>query len=182
MHIRALFNRPTDTSSDFVRKEGDITDGVFEVDLRSVGSYAHLNALKVGGGTGAAWRVMVVDDNDVMDYHLYGKQYVEGNLAEALSDPDATNYDATALKNPSAVALNTANKNALIYVDNAARLSNAANVVVKNGSSYSAKNIELTDAAYMESITADAYLAGGTTENCTWKESNGNWTSSLAKE
>ena len=176
VHIRALFNRPTDTSSDFVLKEGDITDGVFEVDLRSVGSYAHLNALKVGGGTGAAWRVMVVDDNDVMDYHLYGKQYVEGNLAAALSDPDATNYDATALKNPSAVALNTANKNALIYVDNASRLSNAANVVVKNGSSYSAKNIALTDAAYVASTTADAYLAGGTTENCTWTEGTGTWT------
>ena len=176
VHIRALFNRSTDTSSDFVLKEGDITDGVFEVDLRSVGSYAHLNALKVGGGTGAAWRVMVVDDNDVMDYHLYGKQYVEGNLAAALSDPDATNYDATALKNPSAVALNTANKNALIYVDNASRLSNAANVVVKNGSSYSAKNIALTDAAYVASTTADAYLAGGTTENCTWTEGTGTWT------
>ena len=176
VHIRALFNRPNDTSSDYVLKEGDITNGVFEVDLRSVGSYAHLNALKVGAGTGAAWRVMVVDDNDVMDYHISGKQYVAGNLAEALSDRNATNYDATGLRNPSAVALNTANKNALIYVDNDSRLSNAANVVVKNGSSYSAKNIELTDAAYVAAITADAYLAGGTTENCTWKESNGNWT------
>ena len=176
VHIRALFNRPTDTSSDFVLKEGDITDGVFEIDLRSVGSYAHLNALKVGGGTGAAWRVMVVDDNDVMDYHLYGKQYVEANLAEALSDQDATNYDATALKNPSAVALNTANKNALIYVDNAARLSNAANVVVKNGNDYSASNIVLTDGESDAANVADAYLAGGTTENCTWSESNGNWT------
>ena len=176
VHIRALFNRPTDTSSDFVLKEGDITDGVFEIDLSSVGSYAHLNALKVGGGTGAAWRVMVVDDNDVMDYYLYGKQYVEANLAEALSDPDATNYDATALKNPSAVALNTANKNALIYVDNAARLSNAANVVVKNGSSYASSNIALTDAAYVASTTADAYLPGSTAENCTWTEGTGTWT------
>ena len=176
VHIRALFNRPTDTSSDFVLKEGDITDGVFEIDLNSVGSYAHLNALKVGGGTGAAWRVMVVDDNDVMDYHLYGKKYVEANLSEALSDRNATNYDATALRNPSAVALNTANKNALIYVDNASRLSNAANVVVKNGDDYSASNIVLTDGESDAANVADAYLAGGTTENCTWKESNGNWT------
>ena len=176
VHIRALFNRPTDTSSDFVLKEGDITDGVFEIDLNSVGSYAHLNALKVGGGTGAAWRVMVVDDNDVMDYHLYGKKYVEANLSEALSDRNATNYDATALKNPSAVALNTANKNALIYVSNASRLSNAANVVVKNGDDYTASNIVLTDGESDAANVADAYLAGGTTENCTWKESNGNWT------
>ena len=176
VHIRALFNRSTDTSSDFVLKEGDITDGVFEIDLSSVGSYAHLNALKVGAGTGAAWRVMVVDDNDVMDYHLYGKQYVEGNLAEALSDRNATNYDATALKNPSAVALNTANKNALIYVSNASRLSNAANVVVKNGDDYTASNIVLTDGESDAANVADAYLAGGTTENCTWKETNGNWT------
>ena len=176
VHIRALFNRPNDTSSDYVLKEGDITDGVFEVDLRSVGSYAHLNALKVGAGTGSAWRVMVVDDNDVMDYHIFGKQFVAGNLAEALSDRNATNYDATGLRNPSAVALNTANKNALIYVDNASRLSNAANVVVKNGSSYSAKNIALTDAAYVAATTADAYLAGGTTENCTWTEGTGTWT------
>ena len=176
VHIRALFNRPTDTSSDFVLKEGDITDGVFEIDLSSVGSYAHLNALKVGGGTGAAWRVMVVDDNDVMDYHLYGKQYVEANLAEALSDQDATNYDATALKNPSAVALNTANKNALIYVDNAARLSNAANVVVKNGNDYSASNIVLTDGESDAANVADAYLPGGTAENCTWTEGTGTWT------
>ena len=176
VHIRALFNRPADTSSDFVLKEGDITNGVFEVDLRSVGSYAHLNALKVGGGTGAAWRVMVVDDNDVMDYHLYGKKYVEANLSEALSDRNATNYDATGLKNPSAVALNTANKNALIYVSNASRLSNAANVVVKNGDDYTASNIVLTDGESDAANVADAYLAGGTTENCTWKESNGNWT------
>ena len=176
VHIRALFNRSTDTSSDFVLKEGDITDGVFEIDLSSVGSYAHLNALKVGGGTGAAWRVMVVDDNDVMDYHIYGKQYVEANLSEALSDRNATNYDATALKNPSAVALNTANKNALIYVSNASRLSNATNVVVKNGDDYTASNIVLTDGESEAANVADAYLAGGTTENCTWTEGTGTWT------
>ena len=58
--VRALFNRVADGSSDFVEKSGVITDGVFEVNLAEVGSYAHMNALKVNGGTGSAWRVMVV--------------------------------------------------------------------------------------------------------------------------
>ena len=74
------------------------------------------------------------------------------------------------------MALNTANKNALIYVDNAARLSNAANVVVKNGNDYSASNIVLTDGESDAANVADAYLPGGTAENCTWTEGTGTWT------
>ncbi|MBR1465940.1 MAG: hypothetical protein IJ607_06220 [Bacteroidaceae bacterium] len=182
IHIRALFNRPTDSSSDFILKEGDITDGVFEVDLASVGQYAHLNALKVGGGSGTAWSVTVTDDTTPMDYYISGKLYVADNLSAALNDLSATNYDATGLTNTSAVALNTANKNALIYVTDAAKLSNSANVVEKNGDSYSSDNIELIDGvSASQGQIAYAALGGGTTGNSTWSETGGNysfeWTS-----
>ncbi len=164
------------SNNNYVEKVGEITDGVFEVDLKSVGEFAHMNALKVGGGTGSAWRVMVVDDNDPMDYHISGKVYVEDNLSASLKDGNATNYDATAITNSSAVALNTANKNALIYVTDAAKLSNAANVVVKNGDNYSASNIVLVDGvAAAQEQRAYAVLSGGTTNNCTWTEANGNY-------
>ena len=134
------------TSNGFIEKAGEIKNGVFEVDLASVGQFAHLNALKVGGGSGSVWSVTVTDETTPMDYYISGKLYVEDNLSDALKDVTATSYDATALTNTSAVALNTTNKNALIYVTDGAKLSNAANVVVKNGDSYSSANIELVDA------------------------------------
>ncbi len=165
------------TSNGFVEKAGNITDGVFEVDLASVGQFAHLNAIKVNGGSGTVWSVTVTDETSPMDYYITGKYYIEDNLSAALNDKDATNYDATGLTNSSAVALNTANKNALIYVDNASRLSNNANVVVKNGSNYSASNIELIDGiTAAQGQRAYAALGGGTTENATWTNTNGNYT------
>ena len=179
LYVRALFNRPTDTSSDFVEKNGTITNGVFEIDLASIGSYAHMNALKVGGGTGSAWRVMVVKDDDPMDYRLSGKLYVKDNLTAALSDIEATNYDATALRNSSGVTLTSSNRNALFYVDNASRLSNPSNVVVKSGNSYSSANIVLTDPASVAGTTAGAYFPGGAVKsgNATWTDSgNGTYT------
>ncbi len=176
--VRAMFNRPTDDSSDFVEMVGTITNGVYEINLAEVGDYAHLNALKIRTNDvkGSVWRICVTDESDPMDYHIYGKEYVETNLTEALADADATNYDATAITNPEAVKLATANKNALIYVSDAARLSNEANVVVKSGNSFTAANIVLTDAAFMANDIAGAYLPGGTTNNCTWTETNGQFT------
>ena len=179
IRVRALFNRSTDTSTDFVEMAGEITDGVFEVDLSSVGEYAHMNALKVGGGTGAAWRVMVVDDNNPMDYRIYGKQYVADNLAEALDDASATNYDATGLTNSSAITLNAVNKNALINVDNSTRLSNTANVVVKNGNSYTAQNILLYDVSSAVADRPAAWFPSGSVigSGATWTDSgNGTYT------
>ena len=179
LYVRALFNRPTDTSSDFVEKNGTITNGVFEIDLASIGSYAHMNALKVGGGTGSAWRVMVVKDDDPMDYRISGKLYVKDNLTAALSDIEATNYDATVLRNNSGVTLTSSNRNALFYVDNASRLSNPSNVVVKSGNSYSSANIVLTDPASVAGTTAGAYFPGGAVKsgNASWTDSgNGTYT------
>jgi O-glycosyl hydrolase len=189
LSVRALFNRSTDTSSDYVEKSGTLTNGVFEVNLAEVGSYAHMNALKVNGGTGSAWRVMVVDDSDPMDYRLSGKLYVADNLSAALSDGNATNYDATELRNSSAVALTPSNRNALFYVDNASRLSNSSNVVVKSGSSYSSGSIVLTDPASAAGDIAGAYFPGGSVKsgNATWSDSgNGaysfHWSAGTAAE
>ena len=173
VRIRALFNRSTDTSTDYVEMAGDITDGVFEVDLKSVGAYAHMNALKVGGGTGSAWRVMVVYDNNPMDYRISGKQYVATNLNTALNDINATNFDATGLTNTAAVELKTANKNALIYATDASKLSNDANVVVKNGNSYTAANIVLVDGvAASQTDRPGAYFPNGTVKSgsATWAD------------
>ena len=189
LSVRALFNRSTDTSSDYVEKSGTITNGVFEVNLSEVGAYAHMNALKVNGGTGSAWRVIVVDDSDPMDYRLSGKLYVADNLSAALSDGNATNYDATELRNSSAVALTPSNRNALFYVDNASRLSNSSNVVVKSGSSYSSGSIVLTDPASAAGDIAGAYFPGGSVKsgNATWSDSgNGaysfHWSAGTAAE
>ncbi|MBR3453794.1 MAG: hypothetical protein IKH26_00570 [Bacteroidaceae bacterium] len=179
LYVRALFNRAADGSSDFVEKNGSITNGVFEVDLTEIGSYVHMNALKVGGGTGSAWRVMVVDDDDPMDYRISGKQYVKENLATALTDNEATNYDATELRNNTAVALTPSNKNALFYVSDASRLSNSYNVVVKNGTNYTAGSIVLTDPASVAGNIAGAYFPGGSIKSgdATWTESGaGNYT------
>ena len=132
-----------------------------------------MNALKVGGGTGSAWRVMVVDDDDPMDYRISGKQYVKENLATALTDNEATNYDATELRNNTAVALTPSNKNALFYVSDASRLSNSYNVVVKNGTNYTAGSIVLTDPASVAGNIAGAYFPGGSIKSgdATWTES-----------
>jgi poly(3-hydroxybutyrate) depolymerase len=163
----------------FIEKAGNITDGVFEIDLASVGQFAHMNALKVGGGSGTVWSVTVTDESDPMDYYITGKYYIADNLKSALSDLSATNYDATGLTNSSAVALNTANKNALIYVNNASKLSNSANVVVKNGDSYSSSNIVLIDG--MTAAQTDrpgAYFPGGSVKsgNATWADAgNGSY-------
>ena len=161
------------SNSNLVEIPGEIENGVFEVDLKTVGDYAHLNALKVGGGSGSAWRVMVVDNSSDMDYYVAGKKYVESNLSAALADVDATNYDATALTNSSAVALNTANKNALVYVTDASKLSNSSNVVVKNGDTYTAENIVLVDGiSAAQSDRPGAYFPGGSVKSgdATWTD------------
>ena len=167
------------SSDGFIEKAGNITDGVFEIDLASVGQYAHMNALKVGGGSGTVWSVTVTDDSDPMDYYITGKYFIADNLSAALNDISAMNYDATGLTNASAVALNTANKNALIYVDNASKLSNSANVVVKDGDSYSASNIVLIDGmTAAQSDRPGAYFPGGAVKsgNATWTDTgNGSY-------
>ena len=181
LEVRAIFNQQQTNSANFVEKAGAIADGVFEVDLAEVGGFAHLNALKIRTNNvrGSVWRIMVVDDDDPMDYHIYGKEYVDTNLTEALADKEATNYDATAITSTIPVALTTANKNALIYVDEASKVSNDHNVVVKDGNGYSASNIVLVDGlAAAQSDRPGAYFPGGSVKagNATWTDTgNGSY-------
>lgn len=175
--VRALFNRPTDTSSDYVEKAATITDNVFEIDLKEIGDFAHLNAIKVSSNNnkGMVWRVMLVDDESPMDYYIHGKSPRTISVDNALEDAEATNFDATDLSNVTDINLTTTNLNALLYVTDQSKVANDHNVVVKSGDSYTAQNIVLTDAANVASVVADAYLPGSTTNNCTWTEDNGKY-------
>ena len=172
LEVRALFNRSTDTSSDYVEKSEVIDGNVFEIDLTEVGDFAHLNSIKVKANNvkGMVWRIMLVDDDCPIDYYIYGKSPRTNSLENALNDAEATNYDATALTNVTDADLTTKNLNALIYVTDAAKVANDHNVVVKSGNSYSAQNIVLTDAAAAAADTAPAYLPGTTPHNATWTQ------------
>lgn len=78
-------------------------------------------------------------------YTLVGEATGSITLNAALADASATLYDATGLTNTSAVALNPTNPNAFFVVNDAAKLSNTKNVLVKSGDNYSSSNIELVD-------------------------------------
>lgn len=176
--VRALFNRPTDTSSDYVEKAATITDNVFEIDLKEIGDFAHLNSIKVSSNNnrGMVWRVMLVDDESPMDYYIHGKSPRTISVDNALEDAEATNFDATDLSNVTDINLTTTNLNALLYVTDQSKVANDHNVVVKSGNSYTAQNIVLTDAANVANVVADAYLPGASAVNCTWTEANGKYT------
>ncbi len=178
LEVRALFNRTTDTSSDYVEKSEVIDGNVFEIDLKEIGDFAHLNSIKVKENNvkGMVWRIMLVDDDCPIDYYISGKSPRTNSLENALNDAEATNYDATALTNVTGIKLDTKNLNALLYVTDANKVANDHNVVVKSGNTYSAQNIILTDAAAAAAETAPAYLPGTTPNNASWSGTDGLFT------
>ena len=146
IQVRALFNRQEDES--FTEKSGTIENGKFEINLSEVSSeFVYLNAIKTGWGSpeGSISKIALTGKgNGAFDYYFSGKGTLSQEAVNALADENAKNIDATALTNTSAIALNAANSNCLIYVNNANALTNTKNVVVKNGNAYTAQNIELT--------------------------------------
>ena len=186
--VRALLNRQTDNddNKDYVELTVTITNGVATFDLSGINSgYVHLNAMKTGWGSaaGTVYRINAHKNNSPIDYYMSGSGELSANAKAALADNSAMNIDATGLTNASAIELTSANPNCLIYVDNASRLSNSSNVVVKNGNSYTASKIALVDGTTKEAQIAEVgYAWGSTTGSCTWAEQNGayvfSWTAS----
>ena len=116
-------------------------------------------------------KVSVIGEGDA-DYNLAGKGLMLDAVATVLADRNATLYDATGLTNTAAITLTPANENALLLVSDAARLTNTKNVVVTDGTAYTAANIELTDgylfrSPYDINATAASYTRSGL-EASTW--------------
>lgn len=118
---------------------------------------SRLHILKLTDGTGTVDNVTLYSATSPIDYYVSGQMgSIESSSAvtAALSNPLAMNIDATDLRNGSdnKIALNSANKNCLVYVKDKAQVSNIDNVVVRSGTypdyTYSADNIVLTDAVY----------------------------------
>lgn len=175
--VRALFNRVSDTGT-FMEKSATITDNVFEINLSEVGDYAHLNSIKVSSNAnkGMIWRVMLVDDDCIMDYYISGKAPRTTSLENALADTEATNFDATALTNVTNADLTTDNLNALVYVTDVTKVANESNVVLNNNGVYTAANIVLTDAATALTDRPAAYFPGGSVidGDATWADAGNN--------
>ena len=181
LEIRALFNRQTASGSDYVEKTGTISEGKLVINLNEVSSsYVHLNAIKTSWGSpSGSISAIFVDKQSPIDYYLAGKGTLSSSAIKAISDPTAMNIDATGLTNESQIMLNVVNKNCLIYVDNASRLTNSQNVIVKNGNNYSCSNLVLADFASAYDERATAWLGGGsvTGSNANWSEAgNGAYT------
>ena len=187
IQVRALFNRQTATGSDYVEKSGTITDGKFEINLNEVSSsYVHLNAIKTNWGSpaGTISNMYVKDPNTPIDYYLSGSGTLDESATNALSDPNAKNINAFGLTNEEPVALNTANKNCLIYVNSNNKVSNTSNVVLKNGNSYTANNIVLADGGKaMTDIAQAGFPWASTSGSAQWNSAGGDaytfsWTAS----
>lgn len=127
-----------------------------------------LNILWLTGGTGTVDNVTLYRATSPIDYYVSGQMWgpnesSSSTVTAALSNPLAMNIDATDLRNSSdnPIALNSANKNCLVYVKDKAQVSNTDNVVVRSGAypkyTYSADNIVLTDAvnSYMNDKSKD---------------------------
>jgi len=138
--------------------------GVYTIDIPS--GVSRLNILSLIGGTGTIDNVTLYSASSPIDYYVSGQMgSIESSSAvtAALSNPLAMNIDATDLRNGSdnKIALNSANKNCLVYVKDKAQVSNIDNVVVRSGTypdyTYSAKVIVLTDAvnSYMTDNSKD---------------------------
>ena len=175
--IRALFNRQTMADNDFIEKDVTISNGKAEINLSEVStSYVHLNAIKMAWGSpsGTISNVYVSDPSAPMDYYLSGSGSLSESASKALADATAKNIDAQGLSNTKAVALNTANKNCLIYVKDASKLTNTQNVVVKNGNSYTSSNIVLTDMGTKSLDIAQAGFAWASTSgSAQWNSAGG---------
>lgn len=124
---------------------------------------SRLHILKLTSGTGTVDNVTLYSATSPIDYYVSGQMWgsnanSSSAVTAALSNPLAMNIDATDLRNSSdnKIALNSANKNCLVYVKDKAQVSNTDNVVVRSGSypnyTYNADNIVLTDAvnSYMK--------------------------------
>lgn len=134
----------------------DVPDGV-----------SRLNILSLIGGTGTVDNVTLYRATSPIDYYVSGQMWGPNEssrtVTAALSNRLAMNIDATDLRNGSdkPIALNSANKNCLVYVKDKAQISNTDNVVVRSGTypdyTYSAEKIVLTDAvnSYMNGKSKD---------------------------
>lgn len=187
VQVRALFNRQTPTGNDYIEKAGTITDGKFEITLSEVStSYVHLNAIKTswGSAAGTISNIYVTNPNSPIDYCISGTGAIDESVTKALSDPNAKNINAFGLVNEQAITLNPVNKNCLIYVNDTKKLTNIQNVVLKNGSNYTATNITLADGGSSISDIAQAGFAyASTSGSAQWAEvGNGtysfSWTTS----
>lgn len=96
------------------------------------------------GATGLS-NVVVIDDNSVADFNFSGMGEKTTSVVEALAT--ASIIDATALTNTTPITLEAANPNCLFIVDDAAKLTNAKNVLVTDGDAYTCANLELSNTA-----------------------------------
>lgn len=120
------------------------TDGVLRINLQEVldnstassevsREYFHLNCIKIPyvGATANITSIELYKNDTPVSYVLKGAGNFDASVANALNDPTAEYYDAEYLK--SAITLNPANPNALIYArEGVVTRENNANIVINN--------------------------------------------------
>lgn len=104
----------------------DVAEGVSQ-------DYFHLNSIKVpwGAPNQTVNSIKLYKNDTPVSYVLKGAGNIDASVANALNDPTAEYYDAEYLK--SAITLNPANPNALIYArEGVVTRENNANIVINN--------------------------------------------------
>lgn len=166
--LRVLLNRIEDNGATTEVNPTVGEDGWAIVDLSGY-EYVHLNALKIGwNGIDVQVDVLGVT-RDGVDYYIFGSGEILPSVREILNNESVTAIDATGLDNAEeALTLESANPNCLFIVDDAAKLSNASNVLVLADGAYNCAKLQLTPGHPFRAPAAftatEATLAKGVSE------------------
>ena len=166
--LRVLLNRIEDNGATTEVNPTVGEDGWAIVDLSGY-EYVHLNALKIGwNGIDVQVDVLGVT-RDGVDYYIFGSGEILPSVREILNNESVTAIDATGLDNAEeALTLKSANPNCLFIVDDAAKLSNASNVLVLADGAYNCAKLQLTPGHPFRAPAAftatEATLAKGVSE------------------
>ena len=142
--LRVLLNRVVNGQDPPEVKPTVGEDGWAIIDLSDY-EYVHLNALKLGWGSPSAQVDVLGVTRDGVDYYIFGSGEILPSVQDILDDESVAVIGATGLDNAEeALTLQSANPNCLFIVDDAAKLSNASNVLVQENGTYTCGNLELT--------------------------------------
>ena len=142
-----------DNTNVVVKKATETEGGYSVIDLAAVkeecGGKAYLVGIKSENswveGTGLVTITALELYAPTADYMIYGEGDLNTTSQQAISDPATTVIDATGLTGSSTVKVgNVGNPNCLFIVKDAAKLSNASNVLVLADGAYNCAKLQLT--------------------------------------
>ena len=171
--LRVLLNRIEDNGATTEVNPTVGEDGWAIVDLSGY-EYVHLNALKIGwNGIDVQVDVLGVT-RDGVDYYIFGSGEILPSVQEILGNESVTAIDATGLDNAEeALTLESANPNCLFIVDDAAKLSNASNVLVLADGAYNCAKLQLTPAYPFRAPATFTAANASMTKSVSWASAFG---------